>query len=346
MFGVCLSAQVTSYPPRNLHDHGFKELFAPPEAALALLRSALPAELVDAIEVDSIRPGPTGFTNDVLAEDHRDLLFEARLRGEGKVLFYVVEHQRTVERFMPLRLLRYVLGVWDWWRKTHPEERFLPIVVPLVLHQGSQAWSGPRSLAELMDLSSGLREALGGHVPALDMALEDLGPVSPEDLARFPGPPIVRVTLTVMKAVVEADGDPLAAFEWLGEALRELVAQPGGWVRFQTVLRYILMARPEIHSEQVEARLLQAAGVESREVLMTTAQEWIEQGVEKGIKKGQRELLIRLLGQRFGRLSEKHLARLEQATPDELQEWGDQLLGAQRIEEVFLSRPPEGEQRS
>lgn len=113
-------------------------------------------------------------------------------------------------------------------------------------------------------------------------------------------------------------------------------------MRFQTVLRYILMARPEIHSELVEARLLQAAGVESKEILMTTAQEWVEQGVEKG----QRELLIRLLGQRFGRLSEEHLARLEQATADELQAWGDRLLAAQQIDEVFSSRPLESEERS
>ena len=76
--------------PRNIHDRAFKALFSPPEAALPILRAALPRALMDAIDPGSLAPEPTDFVNDELAEDHRDLLFSATLRGRP-VIFYILE---------------------------------------------------------------------------------------------------------------------------------------------------------------------------------------------------------------------------------------------------------------
>ena len=318
--------------PRNVHDRAFKALFHPPEAALSLLRSALPATLVDAIDPGSIKPGPTDFSNDLLEEDHRDLLFEATIRGQH-VLFYVIEHQRTVQWFMALRLLRYVIGVWDWWLSKHPETKTLPAVIPFVLHQGDKAWNAPRSLAALMDLPPDVLAAVGHYVPALDMALQDLGPASPAELAAFPGPPIVRVTLTFMRAVVDPRGDPLAALEFLQDTLKELLAQPGGRSRLSVVLRYTVLARPELDVQTVVDEFERVAGSEAGEVVMSTAQELIKEGHEQG----QRELVELLLTEKFRELSQEVHERLDKATADQLQLWSKRVLKAERIEDVFAS---------
>ncbi len=318
--------------PRNVHDRAFKALFHPPEAALSLLRSTLPAELVEAIDPGSIQPGPTDFSNDLLEEDHRDLLFEATIRGRH-VLFYVIEHQRKVEWFMALRLLRYVIGVWDWWLSKHPGTKTLPAVIPLVLHQGDKAWDAPRSLAALMDLPPDVLAAVGPYVPALAMALQDLGPRSPAELAVFPGPPIVRVTLTFMRAVVDPRGDPLAALESLQETLRELLAQPGGRARLAVVLRYTVLARPELDVQSVVEEFRRVAGSEAGEVVMSTAQELIKEGREQE----RREFVELLLTEKFGELTQEVRDRLDKASADELQHWGKRVLRAERIEDVFAS---------
>jgi len=249
------------------------------------------------------------------------------------VLFYVIEHQRKIEWFMAFRLLRYVIGVWDWWLSKHPETKTLPAVIPLVLHQGDKAWDAPRSLAALMDLPPDVLTAVGHYVPALDMALQDLGPASPSELAAFPGPPIVRVTLTFMRAVVDPRGDPLAALEFLQDPLKELLAQPGGRSRLSVVLRHTVLARPELDVKTVVEEFERVAGSEAGEVVMSTAQELIKEGREDAL----RELLQFQLTEKFGELDQEVRGRLDEATADELQVWGKRVLKAERVEDVFVS---------
>jgi hypothetical protein len=313
--------------PRNLHDRAFKALFSPPEAALPILRASLPPALMDAIDPGSLTPEPTTFVNDELDEDHRDLLFSATIRGRH-VLLYVIEHQSTVVRFMALRLLRYVLKVWDWWLASHPDAKTLPAVIPVVLHQGRKAWDGPRSLAELIDLPPELRDLVGRYVPGLDFALQDLGPASSAELAAFPGPPLVRVTLCFMRAVTDPAEDPLAALDVLAAALRELLGQPGGPARLAVVLRYTVLARPEFDVRDIADAFRRVAGPEAGEVVMSTAERLIDQGVQQGVQQGQRELLEMLLREKFGKLAQPVLARLAAATTDELKTWAKRLVSA------------------
>lgn len=320
--------------PRNLHDRAFKALFSPPDAALPILRASLPSALMDAIDPGSLTPEPTTFVNDELDEDHRDLLFSATIRGRH-VLLYVIEHQSTVVWFMALRLLRYVLKVWDWWLAIHPDAKTLPAVIPVVLRQGRKAWDGPRSLARLIDLPPDIRALAGRYIPGLEFALQDLGPASSAELAAFPGPPLVRVTLSFMRAIADPAEDPLAALDGLASTLKELLGQPGGRARLAVVLRYTVLARPELDVRVVADEFRRVAGPEAGEVVMSTAQELIEQGVRQGRLEGRRELLEMLFREKFGEFPPPVVARLAAATPDELQTWAKRLVTAKRIVDVF-----------
>ena len=60
--------------------------------------------------------------------------------------------------------------------------------------------------------------------------------------------------------------------------------------------------------------------------------------MEKGIEKGlgyERALVNKLLVRRFGDLSSSILQKLEQADPNTLLSWGEKILDAKTIEEVF-----------
>jgi predicted transposase YdaD len=57
-----------------------------------------------------------------LRETETDLLFTARLRtGRSLLLYVLLEHQSTVDRWMALRMLRYVVRQLEHWRQEHPE---------------------------------------------------------------------------------------------------------------------------------------------------------------------------------------------------------------------------------
>ena len=65
-------------------------------------------------------------------------------------------------------------------------------------------------------------------------------------------------------------------------------------------------------------------------------QEGLAEGVAKGRQEGEISLLTRQLKRRFGEaVNEKHLHLLEEANEDKLSQWGENLIDAKHIDEVF-----------
>ena len=64
-------------------------------------------------------------------------------------------------------------------------------------------------------------------------------------------------------------------------------------------------------------------------------QQGLQQGVQQGMQLGEALLLQRQLIRRFGELSAAQQARLAAATPAQLEIWGDRVLDAQSLDEVF-----------
>ena len=60
------------------------------------------------------------------------------------------------------------------------------------------------------------------------------------------------------------------------------------------------------------------------------------EGLIEGEKKGQRIFLRRLLQTRFGPLPSSLEQRLQQASEDELNIWGERVLSAEQLEQVFV----------
>jgi len=64
-------------------------------------------------------------------------------------------------------------------------------------------------------------------------------------------------------------------------------------------------------------------------------EQWEQQGIEKGILKCEAIFLVRLLERRFGTLDETSRVRILQADSETLLQWGDQVLTATTLAEVF-----------
>ncbi|MBK7000650.1 MAG: DUF4351 domain-containing protein [Rhodoferax sp.] len=64
-------------------------------------------------------------------------------------------------------------------------------------------------------------------------------------------------------------------------------------------------------------------------------QQGMEQGMQQGIQQGECSLLVRQLTRRFGALPEWVNTRLKQAHTDLLETWGERVLDAKSLEEVF-----------
>jgi hypothetical protein len=328
------------------HDAVFKRTFSVPSHALDLMRQQLPEELVAALDPGSLREESGTFIDDALKETRSDVLYSATVRGSPVLIYVLIEHQSTVDLLEPFRVLRYVVRIWEKWLSLRPKDagvaRALPPVIPFILHQGPRPWDGPRSLAELVPLPAELAAALGPLLPGLQLSILDLGAEGPEALATWQAEPIVKLTLAFMRGVIDPAVDLVALLTAFASELTAIMSQQAGRDAFRVVVGYSARRRRGLDVAALAARASELAGPRAGEVVMSTAQELIDQGVQQGVKQGvpqgERRLLLRLLRSKFGPLSADVEARVAAADEVTLEAWAEAVLTAQCIDDVWTGR--------
>ena len=91
------------------------------------------------------------------ATEHITEQYEIRLsdivyKKEGKEIYYIVEHQSTVDFNMPYRMLRYCMELM---RKIieNSNQKTYPTIVPIVIYTGKRKWTVAKNFAEKQELS-------------------------------------------------------------------------------------------------------------------------------------------------------------------------------------------------
>ncbi|MYC64835.1 MAG: Rpn family recombination-promoting nuclease/putative transposase [Acidobacteriia bacterium] len=118
-----------------------------------LLRGFVNEAWLEQVDLSSVEPLDTEYTNDRYVRRLNDMVWKLRKR-DGSPLYVVVmmEFQSTVEHFMAARMNMYVGLLFDSLvRSGQIKGRNLPHVVPLVLYGGERVWNAPLELAELID---------------------------------------------------------------------------------------------------------------------------------------------------------------------------------------------------
>jgi hypothetical protein len=102
-----------------------------------------------------------------------------------------------------------------------------------------------------------------------------------------------------------------------------------------TLLRYLAQGASTERLNRDELRRVATAVLSEGNLMMTIADEWVQEGIEKGIPMGETLLLRRLLTRRFGPVPGWVEAKLAGAEPAQLELWGERLLDAPSLEAIF-----------
>jgi len=257
----------------HTHDGFFKAVFSQPEHATAFFKSHLPPEIVSRIDWPSLALLPGSFIKSTLQQMHADLLFSASMGGRETRLYLLFEHQSSPDPAMPLRLLGYVMEILTQHHKAHGFP--LPPVLPLVLHQGPDAWHVSTAFEDLFELPEDLAPALRPFLPQFRHALLDLtrfDPASEEADTRL------RVVLQLMKLARQKE--LLRFFKWLaGFSARELPDSLLG-----LMLLYALHADSDLDAETIYHNL--SSNPELEKNTMSVAEKLIAQGINRGLEAG------------------------------------------------------------
>src|SRR4051812_1328517 len=134
----------------NPHDALFRRTFGNPVHAEGELRSILPPELVEMLDLSSLKTLPGSFVDAKLRERESDLLYSVRLHERDALVYVLFEHQSTADARMPLRLLGYMVRIWEQHAARNPSvQSRLPPIIPVVLHHDRGQWPFPTRFMEL-----------------------------------------------------------------------------------------------------------------------------------------------------------------------------------------------------
>lgn len=327
------------------HDAFARAIFGDPRHAAAELQALLPAVWRDAIDWESLVPLEGTVVDEELHRRCADLLFTAR-RSDGAeaLLLFLIEHQSSLDRRMPLRLLGYQTRILERWAVEHPEADRLPALLVLLIHQGPQPWPWPASFAAAM--GSALPEAAGVPAP-LDFGflLDDLSRCSDAELLDRGEDAIAKLALVALRRGRDGEGLVARIADALG-ALADDLRGPSVGPALERLARYVCLASEE-PAAAVRRLIVAAVAPEVRRPFMNLADALRAEGKALGKAEGKAEgkaagellalrSMLRLqLTERFGSEAERQGARIDGADAATLREWLRRFATASTLAAVF-----------
>ena len=285
------------------------------------------------------------FVDEALAGSQSDLLMKVRLKSCGSAFVYVlVEAKSTPDPGVPLQLASYTCRIW----KRHAggsarKLRNLPPVIPILVYSGAARWTAPQGLREMIAADDPDMVFLPGE----GYILRNLRAMEVEALS---GNPALRVgfmtlrgmALSILTAIAETlpEGSDLRRQVWTYimhvydvtfDELSALLQREGltGEVTEVGTIAETLIRQGRIEGEEAGLAKGRAEG----------KAEGMKAGEELGLVRGKADTLLMLLARRFGTVPGHARARVEAASPAEIDAWLDAVLDAQTLDAVFGSGP-------
>ncbi|NLY26070.1 MAG: DUF4351 domain-containing protein [Alcaligenaceae bacterium] len=304
-------------------DASYKLLFSAPEVVRDLVLGFIPDAWLHSLDYTTLEKVPGSYVTDDLRHRADDVVWRVKADGQWVYLYLLIEFQSRVDPWMAVRMMVYVgLLYQDLIRRNEVlSDRKLPPVLPIVVYNGDAKWKAATDVAALIPKAPGL---VANYLPKMSYLLIDENEYAPTDLAelknlmaaviRFGHPESEQVLLELIDRVnLMLDGNP------------ELKRTFAIWMR-AVLLRQSkgTLALPKVR--------------DLKELKMTLAERfdtWAQQHEKKGEAKGEAILLQRQLIRRFGALPSAIVGQIAAATSAQLELWGDRVLEASTLDEVF-----------
>src|SRR6056297_2287655 len=153
-FFVCIYEDIkkdrTPMKNKHIHDCGYKNFFSNPVTVKQLLTSFVKEDWIHNLDFDTLERMETSFVTDEFKEKESDLIYKVQVQGNEVYIYILLEFQSTVDRFMALRMLRYITEFYEHLVKSQKVKK-LPSVFPLLLYNGDKKWTAPVDIDTLID---------------------------------------------------------------------------------------------------------------------------------------------------------------------------------------------------
>lgn len=138
------------------HDVGYKSLLRHKKTFVEFLRDFVKKDWVNEVKEENLVLIDKEFILEDFKEEEADIVYKVNIDGEDIIFYILLELQSKVDFSMPIRLFMYMSEIWrDELKNTDKNDLKrkgfkLPAIVPMIVYNGSNNWTAPRSFKEVL----------------------------------------------------------------------------------------------------------------------------------------------------------------------------------------------------
>jgi predicted transposase/invertase (TIGR01784 family) len=263
------------------HAKAFTFFFKEKETAISMLKGYLPENIKKKLDFKSLKISKDSFVEKRLKNYFADLLYDIKLKsGKKSTFIYILfEHKCWEDWFVCLQLLKYMVRIWELFLKQNKDEKYLPVIVPLVLYHGQPKWEISKNFISLFEDPEGFEP----YIPDFSFDLQDFSHMPDENIQ---GSPLLRMILTTFKYIHSPE---LRNKLWdIFKLFLELSDKDNISEYLEVLVTYLVNSPGKLTEEELQepvTRLIEQGGAD----MQTIFEKWIEKGKWDVVMKMLRE---------------------------------------------------------
>jgi hypothetical protein len=325
------------------HDHFFRSAMTNLKVAKEFFEHHLPKAVQEKLDLNTLELQPGTYINKALENTASDVLYKLNYchKLDWAYLYLLVEHRSSIKHLAPFELWQHIFSIWGEivkkYGNTSRNKKFrLPLIIPLLFHNGPGKYTGAQDIRELIAAPKDLIES----VFLSPIQLIDLHDIKDEDLQE-------RKRAGIMQLCMKHAYDK----EMLKSIQRTLELIKFSWHNGEEnlatdALKYSISEGRTADPKQL-VKILKAGLIEEESTMGTLADyfteknkdEWLplvkDMWRQSGRQEGESTLVIHLLRSKFKTIPERYLKQVEQASQKDLLKWADRILESKLLEEIF-----------
>jgi predicted transposase/invertase (TIGR01784 family) len=271
----------------NPSDKFFKEIQKVKENAADLINETLPADIVEKLDLSSLKLENSSYTDEKLSEYFSDLVYTCTFNKTKIKMALLFEHKSYPADYPHIQLLKYLIGIWE---SSIKKDKKLIFVLPIIFYHGKKKWN----LKKFSDYFAGVDQSLFNFIPNFDYLLTDLSLYDDHQIINeMFKREINKAFCLVMKHYHDED--------YLENNLYDIFSILSNKINFKSdekngiiSIVYYIMYNTEIDEKYIK-ETLEKISPEGGQLIMTTAMKLIHQGKEEGKKEAKREDALKML---------------------------------------------------
>ncbi|NLD91260.1 MAG: Rpn family recombination-promoting nuclease/putative transposase [Fibrobacter sp.] len=255
------------------HDKWYTRIFSDPKIIEELLRSFVHEPFVNELDFSSLKKLNTKFIPVSERSRHADVIFEITSRGQTAYIYLYIEFQSTVNRFMALRMARYLFEFYEEIQKiTKPA--YLNPLFPILIYNGDSEWDAPDRFSDLLHKSSIPKDFL----PEFRYFKIAINEISKRDLVK------IRNAVATIFYIENSNAAEIGKNRKELVSLLSAVLKKHGGVLVKSIVDRIYQLQRLPPTSKTIKTINDLAEVSS--MLETRTKQWEERVLEKGIEQG------------------------------------------------------------